>query len=89
MVFCFAFRLVICISGFLSLWVSRIQVKEYGITDRHIIGVLKAVVRDGREIPVTDRKYRFYVHLWCDLFPIRALILKVKRLPGRIKKKGK
>ena len=64
-------------------------VKEYGINDRHIIGVLKAVVRDGREIPVTDRKYRFYVHLWCDLFPIRALILRVKRLPGQIKKKGK
>lgn len=50
--------------------------KEYGITDRHIIGVLTAVVRDGREIPVTDWRYRAYVHLWCDFFPIRALILR-------------
>ena len=50
--------------------------KETGITDRQIIGVLSAVVRDGKEIPVTSLKYRLYVHLWCDLFPLRALILR-------------
>ncbi len=50
--------------------------KETGITDRHVIGVLTAVVRAGKEIPVTDRRYRLYVHLWCDLFPLRAFILK-------------
>lgn len=51
--------------------------KEYGITDRHIIGILTGVIRDGQEIPVTSRKYRIYVHLWCDLFPVRAFILHV------------
>ena len=51
--------------------------KEYGITDRHIIGILTGVIRDGQEIPVTSRKYRIYVHLWCDLFPVRAFILRV------------
>lgn len=51
--------------------------KEYGITDRHIIGILTGVIRDGHEIPVTSRKYRIYVHLWCDLFPVRAFILRV------------
>ncbi|WP_297957724.1 S24/S26 family peptidase [uncultured Ruminococcus sp.] len=61
--------------------------KEYGITDRHIIGVLTAVVRGGREIPVTDRKYRLYVHMWCDFFPIRAFILKAKKLPKWLKRK--
>ena len=40
--------------------------KEYGITDRNIIGVLTAVVRNGREISMTDIRYRIYVHLWCD-----------------------
>lgn len=58
--------------------------KEYGITDRHIIGVLTAVIRNGKEIKVTDRKYRLYVHLWCDLFPVRAFVLravnKIKRM---------
>ena len=61
--------------------------RETGVTDRHVIGVLTAVVRDGKTIPVTDRKYRLYVHLWCDFFFIRAMILWLKALPGRIKRK--
>ncbi|MGB4092145.1 MAG: S24/S26 family peptidase [Ruminococcus flavefaciens] len=63
--------------------------KEYGITDRHIIGVLTAVVRDGKEIPINDWRYRLYVHLWCDLFPIRAFILKAKHFPNWLKRKLK
>ena len=63
--------------------------KEYGITDRHIIGVLTAVVRDGKEIPINDWWYRLYVHLWCDFFPIRALILKAKHFPKWLKRKLK
>ena len=54
--------------------------KEYGITDRHIIGVLTAVIRDGKKnIPVTDRKYLAYVHIWCDFFPVRAFAVRVYR----------
>ena len=49
--------------------------KERGITDRHIIGVLTAVVRNGKKLSVTDWRYRLYVHVWCDLFPIRAFFL--------------
>ena len=52
--------------------------REYGVTDRHIIGVLTAVVRDGREISVRDARYRIYVHLWCDFFYLRAGILWLK-----------
>ena len=63
--------------------------KEYGITDRHIIGVLTAVVRNGKEVPITDWRYRIYVHLWCDFFPIRALILKAKHFPKWLKRKLK
>ena len=61
--------------------------KEYGITDRHIIGVLTAVVRNGKEVPITDMRYRLYVHLWCVFFPIRALILKAKHFPKWLKRK--
>lgn len=60
--------------------------KEYGITDRHIIGVLTAVVRDGKEISVNDRKYKLYVHLWCDVFPVRAVIVHVINKLGRYRK---
>ena len=62
-------------------------VKEYGIQDRHIIGVLTAVVRDSKEISVNNWKYKLYVHLWCDMFPIRAFIVhavnKIKRIIRR------
>ncbi|MDO4340963.1 MAG: S24/S26 family peptidase [Eubacteriales bacterium] len=63
--------------------------REYGITDRHIIGVLSAVVRDGKKIPVTNYKYRIYVHVWCDFFYIRAALLWLRALPRRIKGKIK
>ena len=52
-----------------------------------IIGVLTAVVRDDKEISVNNWKYKLYVHLWCDMFPIRAFIVhavnKIKRIIRR------
>ena len=63
--------------------------KETGVTDRHIIGVLTAVVRDGKEISVSDRRYWLYVHLWCDFYFIRVAILWLNALPKRIKRKLK
>lgn len=58
--------------------------KEYGITDRHIIGVLTSVVRDGKELDFGSFGYRLYVFLWCGLFPVRALILRIKHYAKRI-----
>lgn len=59
--------------------------KEYGVTDKQIIGILTAVVRDGKTIPVTDWRYRAYVHLWCDFFYLRAGILRLKAFLRRVK----
>ena len=42
--------------------------REFGIKDKQIIGVLAGIVRDDRTIQVTNKKYLFYVHLWCDFF---------------------
>ena len=42
--------------------------REYDIKDSDIIGVLTGVIRDGKELSVTDRRYQAYVHLWCDFF---------------------
>lgn len=64
-------------------------VKEYGIRDRHIIGVLTAVVRNGREVSVDNWKYKLYVHLWCGFFPVRELVLKAKAFPKWLKRKVK
>ena len=60
--------------------------RETGISDRHIIGVLTAVIRDGKRLPVTDRRYRMYVHLWCDLFFLRALLLWCRDILKRIRR---
>ena len=49
--------------------------REYGITDRDIIGVLTGVIRNGKTISTTDLSYRIYSHLWCDLFYLRVAIL--------------
>ncbi|MBQ6540254.1 MAG: S24/S26 family peptidase [Oscillospiraceae bacterium] len=51
---------------------------EAGITDRHIIGKLTAVIRNGKEYRLAGWRYRAYVFLWCGLFPLRALLLKVR-----------
>ena len=61
--------------------------REFDITDKDIIGVLTGVIRDGKEIPVTDKRYRRYVHIWCDLFYIRAGILFVKAKAARLRRK--
>ena len=58
--------------------------KETGITDRHIIGKLDAVIRDGKEHPLSGIGYRMYVFLWCRLFPVRVFILKVSYVLKRV-----
>ncbi len=62
--------------------------REYGITDRHIIGVLTGFVRDGKTYSVNDPGYRMYVRVWCGLFYPRMVVLKVKSLLRRMKKSG-
>lgn len=57
--------------------------REYGITDSDIIGVLTAVVRDGKEISVEDWRYKVYVHLWCDVLPLRIFLLRCRNFLKR------
>ena len=52
--------------------------RETGVKDDWILGVLTAVIRDGKEISVKDWRYRLYEHLWCDFFYIRGGILWLK-----------
>lgn len=63
--------------------------REFGVPDEWIIGILTAVIRDGKTIPVTDRRYQRYVHLWCDFYWIRAFILRAKGVLRKFKRKHK
>ncbi len=61
--------------------------REYGITDRHIIGVLTAIIRNGKEISVDSLSCRIYAHIWCDLFYLRAAVFWARSIIGRIGRK--
>lgn len=51
---------------------------EKDVTDDMILGVMTKVIRNGRTITPDSRRYKLYVHLWCDYYPLRMLILKIK-----------
>lgn len=59
---------------------------EYGITDNDIIGVLTSFVHKGRKIPADSKLYMLYARIWCSLFRIRRIIMKIK---FRLKRTGK
>ena len=63
--------------------------RETGVTDSQILGVMTAIIRDGKEHRVTSAVYRLYVHLWCDFFWIRAFVLHIKAMALRIVRKYK
>ena len=51
---------------------------ERGIFDRHIIGVLTDIVRDGWTIPVNSNEFKSYV----KLLPLRRSIIRIKNKGG-------
>lgn len=61
--------------------------REYGITDRHIIGVLSGFIRNGKTHSVNEKSYKLYVHLYCDFFYVRALILLTKHFLHKLRNK--
>lgn len=61
---------------------------EQGIGDRHMVGVLTEIIRNGETISVYSAKYRFYtLFLPCKRFIIR-LKNKAKSILKKIKKFG-
>ena len=59
---------------------------EYGITDREILGVMTAFVRDGVRVETTNPRYRLAVRGWCVLFPLRKVWKKIRRLWSRVRR---
>jgi len=53
---------------------------ERDITDRHIIGVLTGLIRDGREISFDTFSYKLYRFWICELYFIRFAIFKFRAL---------
>lgn len=61
--------------------------KEYGITDKNIIGILKQVVRNGKTLDVNKGWPRFYAHIWVDLAPLKNAGIATKSFLWRVKHK--
>jgi hypothetical protein len=61
-------------------------VRESGIRDEDILGVLTGFVRDGKRHSVTEPGYRAYAFLWLHTAPLRIASKKlVLRIRHRIK----
>lgn len=58
-------------------------VKEPGIAGEQIIGVVEAVERKGKLLPVQSFRYRAYVRFWHTLLPVRKYLVKLR---GKLKK---
>lgn len=58
------------------------------VQEKQIIGVLSAVIRDGKTIPVTKLSYRIYVKLWYFFYPLRYLLRRAHNLIRRLQRSG-
>lgn len=53
------------------------------VTEANVLGILTAVVRDGKTIPVTSLPYRLYVNTWCRFYHIRIALLRARHFAER------
>ena len=56
---------------------------ERDIKEDDIIGVLSGIVRNGKELSITDFSYRLYSFVWCNIYAFR---LALKIIIGLIKR---
>lgn len=60
--------------------------KEYGITEKHIIAVVKSITRKGKTFNVNKFSYKLYVKLWTLILPFRNIILvPLRKIKGLLK----
>ena len=52
---------------------------EKGITDQNILGVLTGVRRNGKEMSVDSTKYKLYTYFWYYIYPVRKIVVWIKR----------
>lgn len=59
---------------------------EKGIMDRHIIGLLTGIIRDGKVLSVTDADYLRYVEALHKSYPFKYVRYKCRRLIEKTKR---
>ena len=48
--------------------------REYQVTDREIIGVLRGFYRGDREVDMDGCGYRLYCRFWVAVYPVRYVV---------------
>lgn len=59
--------------------------REYGITDKQILGVLTGFYRDGKEIKLNSVGYQLYIRVWHVLYPVRAISRRFRKMASKVK----
>lgn len=71
--------------GFILCGDNQVK-KEYGITESHIIAVVKSITRKGKKINISKASYKLYYKLWTLILPFRNLILvPIRKIKGLFK----
>ena len=60
---------------------------EY-VREDQILGILTAVIRDGKQIRADAPACLLYVHLLCDLWPARMLLFRIRDKAGSLFRKA-
>lgn len=72
-------------TGFILCGDNQVN-KEYGINEKHIIGVVKSITRKGKVFSVDKFLYKLYVKLWTLILPFRNIILvPLRKIKGLLK----
>ncbi len=72
-------------NGFILCGDNQVK-KEYGITENHIIAVVKSITRKGKTFSVDKTLYKIYVNLWTLILPLRNIILvPMRKIKGLLK----
>lgn len=64
-------------------------IKEYGITDENIIGVVESFERKGKQYSCRHWGYKIYCKVWIFILPLRRQRTRVRRFLGKVKRKWK
>ena len=64
------------------------RIIEGPLREEQMLAVADSIVRKGKEISCSDRRYRFWTSLWMILRPVRPYILKIYDMLKRIFWKG-
>ena len=56
------------------------------VRKEQILGKLTQILRNGKIISTSDKKYRLFVRLWWAVYPLRRLAARLRGCIGRIRR---